>query len=250
MTWHALYYPLKPGSEDEVGELFRSSGRPSFAVLDDRGRPVGRLLSTMVFVGRAKAVRVIEVDGELQHVAGHMSRQPEVREFERQLESRLSEPRDMRTPTGARAFFQQAALASVQVVLHERGEPADWSGLFYPVKAGHEPAVRELVTAGGRPDRTVRDASGAPVGRLRAMMMFVGRQKALRLVQTDAPRSDFVATIRQDPHAREFQRRMTEHLSVERDLDASDAARQFFADAALHCVMSRRHDVPSDGGAI
>lgn len=111
--WHALFYPLKAGSEETVKELFRDSGRPRFDVTDGDGTVIGRLLGTMAFVGKEMAVRVIEVEGPLPMVAAHMSRQPEVRAFERQLEEHLSVPRDMMSPEGARAFFRDAALECV-----------------------------------------------------------------------------------------------------------------------------------------
>ena len=85
-TWHALLYPIKEGSEEIVKELFRNSGRPNFEIKSPDGQVVGRLLATMAFVGTGAAIRVIEVDGPLPVVAAHMSRQPEVREFERQLD--------------------------------------------------------------------------------------------------------------------------------------------------------------------
>lgn len=119
-TWHALFYPLKAGSEEVVKELFRRSDRPQFDVRDADGKVVGRLLGTMAFVGKEMAVRVIEVDGALPMVAAHMSRQPEVREFERQLEEHLTKPRDMRTPEGARAFFRDAALECVLSRRHDQ----------------------------------------------------------------------------------------------------------------------------------
>jgi hypothetical protein len=119
-TWHALFYPLKAGSEETVKELFRESGRPRFEVRNDDGDVVGRLLGTMAFVGKEMAVRVIEVEGPLPMVAGHMSRQPEVREFERQLEAHLSRPRDMVTPEGARQFFRDAALECVLSRRHDQ----------------------------------------------------------------------------------------------------------------------------------
>ncbi|HEY7598044.1 MAG TPA: SchA/CurD-like domain-containing protein [Actinophytocola sp.] len=112
-TWHALIYPITAGSEEAVKELFRTSGRPDFEVKDENGKVVGRLLATMAFVGTEAAIRVIHVDGPLPLVAAHMSRQPEVREFERQLEEYLSEPRDMVSPEGARAFFQKAGMENV-----------------------------------------------------------------------------------------------------------------------------------------
>jgi hypothetical protein len=120
MAWHALHYPLKPGSEPAVAELFRSSGRPSFDVTDERGQVVGRLLGTMVFVGRGTAVRILEVEGPLPLVAAHMSRQEEVRRFERELEQHLAEPRDMTTPDGAREFFRRAGMECVLDRRHDR----------------------------------------------------------------------------------------------------------------------------------
>jgi hypothetical protein len=118
-TWHALFYPLKPGSEEKVKDLFRESGRPDFEVKDGDGKTVGKLLGTMAFVGREMAVRVIEVEGPLPVVAAHMSRQPAVREFERQLEELISVPRDMTTPEGAREFFSRAALECVLTRRHD-----------------------------------------------------------------------------------------------------------------------------------
>jgi hypothetical protein len=119
-TWHALFYPLKAGSEEVVKDLFRRSDRPEFDVRDADGKIVGRLLGTMAFVGREMAVRVIEVEGSLPMVAAHMSRQPEVGEFERQLEAHLTQPRDMRTPEGARAFFRDSALECVLNRRHDQ----------------------------------------------------------------------------------------------------------------------------------
>jgi hypothetical protein len=118
-TWHALFYPLKAGSEEIVKDLFRASDRPAFDVQDADGKVVGRLLGTMAFVGREMAVRVIEVEGPLPMVAAHMSRQPEVRAFERQLEEHLTRPRDMGTPEGARAFFRDSALECVLSRRHD-----------------------------------------------------------------------------------------------------------------------------------
>jgi len=112
-TWHALYYPIKEGSEETVKELFRNSGRPNFEITAPDGTVVGKLLATMAFVGTGIAIRVIEVEGPLPVVAAHMSRQPEVRDFERQLEEHLTEGRDMVTPEGARAFFQKAGMENV-----------------------------------------------------------------------------------------------------------------------------------------
>ncbi|HUY49313.1 MAG TPA: SchA/CurD-like domain-containing protein [Streptosporangiaceae bacterium] len=124
-TWHALFYPLKAGSEEKVKELFRHSDRPDFDVRDENGNVVGRLLGTMAFVGKEMAVRVIEVEGALPVVAAHMSRQPEVKQFEQQLEDHLTRPRDMRTPDGARQFFRDSALECVLSRRHDQPLEAD-----------------------------------------------------------------------------------------------------------------------------
>lgn len=119
-TFHALFYPLKPGSEDVVKKLFAAGGRPRFDVTDADGKVAGRLLGTMAFVGKEMAVRVIEVEGPLPLVAAHMGRQPEVKDFERQLEEHLAEPRDMTTPQGAQEFFRKAALECVLIRRHDQ----------------------------------------------------------------------------------------------------------------------------------
>jgi len=74
--WHALFYPLKAGSEETVKDTVRRGrGRPSFDVTDGDGKVIGRLLGTMAFVGKEMAVRVIEVEGAFRMVAAHRSRQ-------------------------------------------------------------------------------------------------------------------------------------------------------------------------------
>jgi hypothetical protein len=117
--WFALLYPIKPGSRDAVAGMFASSGRPDHAVRDDDGNVVGRLLTTIVFVGKEACVRVIEVEGDIQTVARHMSRQQEIRDFEREIESHLMVPRDMSTPGGAQAFFQSAGMECVLYRHHD-----------------------------------------------------------------------------------------------------------------------------------
>ena len=118
-TWLALLYKMKPGFEEEVTNLFQSSGRPDHEVRDDDGNVVGRLLTTMVFVGKEAAVRVIEVEGDVRVVAGHISRQPEVKVFEEGVEQYLAEPRDLSNPEGAREFFQRSGMRNVLIRRHD-----------------------------------------------------------------------------------------------------------------------------------
>jgi hypothetical protein len=115
--WFALLYKLKPGSEDSVTEAFQRAGRPDHDVRDDGGEVIGRLLTTLVFMGEGACVRVIEVDGDIQKVARHMARQEEVKEFETEIEEHLAEPRDMKSPGGAQEFFKKAGMRNI---LHRR----------------------------------------------------------------------------------------------------------------------------------
>lgn len=115
--WFSLLYKLKPGTEEEVEKIFQESGRPDHDVKDDSGEVVGKLLRTMVFLGEEKCVRVIEVDGDMGIVARHMGRQPKVREFEEKIEPLLAEPRDMRSPEGAQAFFRRSGM---RLILHRQ----------------------------------------------------------------------------------------------------------------------------------
>ena len=117
--WFALQYKLKPGSEEQVAAIFRDSGRPDHDVRGEDGTPIGRLLTTLVFVGRELAVRVIQVEGDLRAVSRHLSRQPQVREFERAIEPHLATPRDMVTPDGAQNFFRDAGLRCVLLRRHD-----------------------------------------------------------------------------------------------------------------------------------
>lgn len=105
-----------------MNELFRNSGRPQFEIKAPDGTVVGKLLGTMAFVGPGMAVRVIEVEGPLPVVAAHISRQPAVQEFERQLTDLISVPRDMGTPDGAREFFARASMECVLSRRHDQPE--------------------------------------------------------------------------------------------------------------------------------
>lgn len=118
-SWMALHFELKPGTEDEVGKIFAESGRPEHTVRDGAGNEIGRLLRTLVFVGRGRAIRVIEIEGDMMAVSRHMSQQQEVQELEALLDQHLARPRDMTNPAGAAAFFAEAGM---RCVLHRHAD--------------------------------------------------------------------------------------------------------------------------------
>lgn len=108
--WHAIVYPIKPGTEDRVRELFENVRLPRRKVYDEDGVVLAELLSTMVFVGHGKALRLIEFTGALPWVIGHLRGEPAAAAFQRELDQYLD------LPEGGRrgfAFFRDAALAHV-----------------------------------------------------------------------------------------------------------------------------------------
>lgn len=211
MTWHALHYPLRPGSEDAVRRLFQDSGRPDFDVRDDQGQPVGRLLGTIAFVGPGKALRAMEVEGPLPLVAAHMSRQPQVRAFEQTLEDHLAEPRDMRSPEGARAFFRRAGLPAVLAAVPSYGPRDTWHGACWQIAEGSQDAVGELL-AGIR-------TQDVPT------LAFAGPRRALWAEATGEAR---------DGAVEELTRLLAPHL----------APRPTAGSAGVASVLVRRHDLP------
>lgn len=120
--WIALIYRLRPGSEQAVEEIFRGSGRPEHDIRSQDGALVGRLLTSLVFMGEEIAVRVSEFEGDVKEISRHLSRQPEVRAFESAIGPYLAVPRDMTTPEGAAAFFRTWGLRCVMVRRREPDE--------------------------------------------------------------------------------------------------------------------------------
>jgi hypothetical protein len=108
--WHAIMYPIRPGTEHQVRELFENVVLPRRRVYDENGDVLGELLSTMVFVGPGRALRLIEFTGALQWIVGHLRGEPTAARFQQQLNQFLD------LPDGAArgpAFFRDAALGRV-----------------------------------------------------------------------------------------------------------------------------------------
>ena len=120
MSQHwALYWTIKPGSEDAVRELFRNYGRPDPVVKDDEGNVKGRLLGTQVYMKGNVVIRAMEIDGDIRDVAPHLGKQPAIQELERKLDEHLEEPRDMSDPEGARKFFISTMMETLIARRHD-----------------------------------------------------------------------------------------------------------------------------------
>jgi hypothetical protein len=108
--FQALIWKVKPGTEEQVIELFKNYQSPEHVVRDEQGNEKGKLLATQVFMHGNTIVRVMEIDGEMRDVAPHLGRQPGIRELEEKLDPLLETERDMSTPEGARKFFAETSM--------------------------------------------------------------------------------------------------------------------------------------------
>jgi hypothetical protein len=248
--WHALVYPLVPGSAEAVGEVFRGSPAPSLEVTDEAGRVVGRLLGTLAFVGERHAVRVIEVEGPVAAVSAHMGRSPQAREFQGRLQPYLAVDRDPASPESMRAFFRDAILRCVMArfnVSPAFRETSGWHALVYPLVPGSAEAVGEVFRGSPAPSLEVTDEAGRVVGRLLGTLAFVGERHAVRVIEVEGPVAAVSAHMGRSPQAREFQGRLQPYLAVDRDPASPESMRAFFRDATLRCVMAR-HLAWADAG--
>jgi len=108
--FYALIWKVKPGTEEQVKEVFRNYESPDPVVRDEDGNVTGQLLSTQVFIKDNTVVRVMEVEGPLPAVSAHLGRQPQIRAVEAKLDPLIETPRDMSTPEGAAKFFIETAM--------------------------------------------------------------------------------------------------------------------------------------------
>jgi hypothetical protein len=103
-------WTVRPGTEEQVKEIFRNYGRPDPIVRDKDGNVTGKLLGTQVFIKGNVVVRVMEVEGSLAAVSSHLGRQPAVQEVEAKLDEVIEDPRDMSTQEGATKFFMDKSM--------------------------------------------------------------------------------------------------------------------------------------------
>jgi hypothetical protein len=108
MERHAILFRVKPESRTAVRALLAGYDPPEHTTEDGT-----RLVSTSIFMSGDVVVRMMEIDGNLPSVMAHLAKQPSVQQLERDLDPHLAEPRDMRSPEGARAFFRSAMMDHV-----------------------------------------------------------------------------------------------------------------------------------------
>jgi SchA/CurD like domain len=115
--FYALIWTVKPGTEQQVEEIFSSYEPPDPIVKDADGNVTGKLLATQVFMKDNTVVRVMEVEGSLIEVSKHLGKQPQIQDIETKLDPLLETPRDMSDPQGAAKFFMDT---SMKCLIHRR----------------------------------------------------------------------------------------------------------------------------------
>lgn len=114
MPYAAIRYQIKPGSEDELAEVFAGFQRVDTPDLSgEDGEQVGRLLGTAVFVKDDVMVRIIHYEGDFAAIAKHMARQGGVNRTEEKLAPYLTHRRPAASPEEFRANFQNALMRCV-----------------------------------------------------------------------------------------------------------------------------------------
>lgn len=116
MERYAVTFRVRPGTEETVADLLASYDPPN-PIIDDSTR----LLSTSVFMKDTQIIRMIEFEGDFRKVMARLSQDPNIQYVERELDKYLVEEdkRDMSTPDGARAFFEQALMRTVTTRIPE-----------------------------------------------------------------------------------------------------------------------------------
>jgi hypothetical protein len=116
--FYAVMWSVRPGTEEDVRELFRNYGRPD-PVVKENGQETGRLLSTQVFMKDNTVVRVMEFEGEPRAIFSHLQRQEAVRDLEEKLNEYLENPRDMSSPEAAQKFFRETGMQCLLARKHD-----------------------------------------------------------------------------------------------------------------------------------
>lgn len=116
MERFALLFTVKPGTEEEVANLFKTYGRPSVQASSST-----KLLSTSVFMKDNIVVRVFDIEGNLDEAIASLSQQQAIHEVEKVLNPLLEHPRDFSDPEAAKRFFDQSLMT--RLTHREAGRP-------------------------------------------------------------------------------------------------------------------------------
>lgn len=106
MARFALLYRFKPGKGSEAEEILQGHGRPS----GDHTRPKVALKNTTVFRRGDFAVRVFEVEGELDEVLETLLSEPWLHSVSDQLQPYMVDGINLKTTDGFREWFHSSLM--------------------------------------------------------------------------------------------------------------------------------------------
>jgi hypothetical protein len=106
MERFALYFTVKPGTEEKAAELLTSYGRPSTSQASSNTQ----LLSTTVFMKDNVIVRVFDIEGSLEDAMAFLPQQEAIRRVEAELNPLLEHPRPLTNAEEARQFFERSLM--------------------------------------------------------------------------------------------------------------------------------------------
>ena len=108
MERYALLFTVRPGTEEQAAEIFRTYGRPPVHASTET-----KLISTSVFMKDNVVVRIFDIEGRLEDTMAFLPQQEAIRKVEEQLNPLLEHPRDFANPEDAKRFFQRALMTRV-----------------------------------------------------------------------------------------------------------------------------------------
>jgi len=234
MQRHSLLFRIKPGTEAHVAEILAGYERPE-TVIDDETR----LLRTTVFMHGNVVVRTMDIEGSMQKVAAHLSRQPQIQATEQALNASLAEPRDLSDPAAAGAFFRRAMMQCIV----DRRVPAEAGGddpaatrhaLLYPLRPSTGDAADAIFQAGGDPP----PQAGAT--RLLSTTVFRHGDTVVRLFEITGDLDEAIGHLVRAAALQSAGRGLAEFLDDGIDLTGENGLRSFFHRQLMSVVTDRR----------
>jgi hypothetical protein len=234
MERHSLLFRIKPSTEAHVADVLAGYESPA-TVIDDETR----LLRTTVFMHGDVVVRTMDIEGSLQKVAAHLSRQPQIQATEQALNSSLAEPRDLSDPAAAGAFFRRAMM---QRIVDRRipveggadGPAVTRHALLYPLRPGTGEAADAVFQAGGDPP----PQAGAT--RLQSTTVFRHGDTVVRMFEITGDLGEAFGHLVRAAALRSAGRGLAEFLDGGIELTSEDGLRSFFHRQLMSVVTDRR----------
>jgi hypothetical protein len=121
---------------------------------------------------------------------------------------------------------------------------AEYWALMWDIKPGSQDAVRKAFRAYGRPDHTIRDDDGNPVGTLVSTQVFMKDNTVIRVVETTdgVPLPVLGQHMGRQQAIKDLEEEIDEYVAEPRDMSTGEGARAFFLKSTMELLVTRRHD--------